>query len=138
MVASIMANSMTQKSSTGISSNSTADIIEKPDAESFLMFAKDPNGPIDNALVQAETLSTINTPMHVYEMDQTTLIILIVVIVILVCICILICCCCCAGCMLAAQAKEAADKKAMEDMSKMEEEKKMMEEEKKEEPAMME
>ena len=103
MIASIMANSMTQKSTTGISSNSTAeDIIERPDADSFMMFAKDPNGPIDNALIQAETLSTVNSPIHVYDMDQTTLIIVVVLIVILVCICILICCCCCAGCMLAA------------------------------------
>ena len=102
MVASIMANSMTQKSSAGISSNSTGESVERPDADSFMMFAKDPNGPIDNALIQAETLSTMNSPMHVYDMDQTTLIIVVVLIVILVCICILICCCCCAGCMLAA------------------------------------
>merc|ERR1712216_533059 len=90
MVASIMANSMTQKSSTGVSSNSTADdIFERPDSDSFMMFAKEPNGPIDNAFIQAETLSALNSPMHVYEMDQTTLIIVVVLIVILVCICIL-------------------------------------------------
>ena len=54
--------------------------------------------------------------VHLFEMDDVTLVLLIVLIVILVIICILVCCCCCASCALAgAAAKQKREEEEKEE-----------------------
>merc|ERR1712086_485158 len=122
-----MTSNSTQKAVTDVAT--AAEIEEKPVTDSFLMMAKEPNGPIDAAMTELDSFvfqKEKHAGMHFYDMDNGTLIVVIILIVILVIICIIICCCCCACCMMAGAAAAAKEEESKKEEKKEEEKKEEM------------
>ena len=79
------------------------EVEERSIIDPFLLMAKEPKGPIDNAVTQLKSFvyrDENHAGKHIYEMEDGILIVLIITIVILLLLLTIICCCCCSCCVM--------------------------------------